>query len=223
MKSSRGGGFKSALVVAALALSLCFVAAKSERAAAEAMDAVALKSCLGSVHSRDPEEKLLALGSAWNSMTPSARLGFLKEIRRAEHAEDVDDFTLLQISAVESPEFSKAPVGCFSTALEVTPPSTSSYLEKKCLRATSQSFYRLTVALASALIVFICLRIPLELAGAPRTCLGLLQHGRAENDSPRARRRVQQCQQSGYLCKNAAAVCEAVVNLQTYRKSPQQN
>ena len=169
MKFTRGS-FKSALVVAALALSLCFVAAKSERAAVEAMDAVALKSCLGSVHSRDPEEKLLTLGSAWNSMTPSARLGFLKEIRRAEHAEDVDDFTLLQISAVESPEFSKAPVGCFSTALEVT--SLHVVLQKSLHAATQK--------VASCLLCLrrpcVCLRVHL-LTGTPRTCLGLFQYG----------------------------------------------
>jgi hypothetical protein len=110
-----------ALLVAALAVCACFVSARSERldAGAGAMDAAALKSCLGSVHSRDAEEKLLTLGSAWNSMSPPSRLAFLQEIRRAERAEEVDDFTLLQIAAVESPEFSRAPVGCFSTALQV--------------------------------------------------------------------------------------------------------
>ena len=110
-----------ALLVTALALCACFVSARSERldAGAGAMDAAALKSCLGSVHSRDAEEKLLALGSAWNNMGPPARLAFLQEIRRAERAEEVDDFTLLQIAAVESPEFSRAPVGCFSSALQV--------------------------------------------------------------------------------------------------------
>ena len=118
---------RCALLSAALAVCLCFAAARSERIATNAganaetsaMDAAALKSCLVNVHALDPEEKLLALGSAWNGMTPTARLGFLKEVRRAEHANDVDDFVLVQISAVESPEFSKSPVGCFSTALKV--------------------------------------------------------------------------------------------------------
>mgnify|MGYP000427209114 FL=1 len=110
------------LFVAALALCRCFVAAKGEKVSAGAgtMDASALQGCLVNVHALDPEEKLLTLGSAWNAMSPNARLGFLQEIRRAERAEDVNDFTLIQIAAVESPEFSKAPVGCLSTALEVS-------------------------------------------------------------------------------------------------------
>ena len=108
-----------------MALCAMIVSAKSaevgERAEAgtTAMDATALHACLGSVHALDQDEKLLTLGSAWNSMSSQARMGFLKEVRRAERASDVDDFTLLQISAVESPEFSKRPVSCLSTALQV--------------------------------------------------------------------------------------------------------
>lgn len=102
---------------------MCFyvAAAKSARVeeSASAMDTSGLQSCLVDVHSLDPEEKLLALGSAWNGMSPESRVSFLKEIRRAERVEDVDDFTLLQIAAVESPEFSKTPIGCFTTAVKV--------------------------------------------------------------------------------------------------------